>query len=293
MLTGWVGYTDSNNDGEDDSYVEIGGENSNEFLRNYTDAYFCGDEDDGHAKKNKWIKTWRPSEYDAEDEDNDEYWYSIDKNGKVYIPSNSDANKVASGQKYKLTDATLEAKDYYDIIVKKNVNSKSYFFNEDGEMLSKFIEIDEAGAKSGLTTGMYYFGGDDDGSMKTGFQSIKDDNGDTYKFYFENKSGTNKGVGITGNKPGYLYYKGLLIKADDYKYQLATIDGHTFIVNKNGAIQKNCVDYKEDSDLLFSAKGLTKDDFVTDNTAWKYSLKSGASVTDNITTPIDIHDVMH
>ena len=292
MLTGWVGYTDSNNDGEDDSYVEIGGENSNEFLRNYTDAYFCGDEDDGHAKKNKWIKTWRPSEYDAEDEDNDEYWYSIDKNGKVYIPSNSDANKVASGQKYKLTDATLEAKDYYDIIVKKNVNSKSYFFNEDGEMLSKFIEIDEAGAKSGLTTGMYYFGGDDDGSMKTGSQSIKDDNGDTYKFYFENKSGTNKGVGITGNKSGYLYYKGLLIKADDYKYQLATIDGHTFIVNKNGAIQKNCVDYKEDSDLLFSAKGLTKDDFVTDNTAWKYSLKSGASVTDNITAPIDIHDVM-
>ena len=293
MLTGWVGYTDSNNDGEDDSYVEIGGENSNEFLRNYTDAYFCGGEDDGHAKKNKWIKTWRPSEYDAEDEDNDEYWYSIDKNGKVYIPSNSDANKVASGQKYKLTDATLEAKDYYDIIVKKNVNSKSYFFNEGGEMLSKFIEIDEAGAKSGLTTGMYYFGGDDDGSMKTGSQSIKDDNGDTYKFYFENKSGTNKGVGITGNKPGYPYYKGLLIKADDYKYQLATIDGHTFIVNKNGEIQKNCVDYKEDSDLLFSAKGLTKDDFVTDNTAWKYSLKSGASVTDNITTPINIHDVMH
>ena len=145
---------------------------------------------------------------------------------------------------------------------------------------------------------MYYFGGDNDGSMKTGSQSIKDDNGDTYKFYFENKTGIKKGTGITGNKSGYLYFKGLLIKADDYKYQLATITDengveHKFIVNRNGSIQKNCVEYKEDNDILFSAKGLTKTDFVTDNNSdWKYSLKEGKNVTDNITTPIDIYEVM-
>lgn len=51
--------------------------------KKFADVYFCGDEDDGHAKKNKWFKTWRPSEYDAEDDDNDQYWYSIDKNGKL------------------------------------------------------------------------------------------------------------------------------------------------------------------------------------------------------------------
>ena len=39
--------------------------------KKFADVYFCGDEDDGHAKKNKWFKTWRPSEYDAEDDDND------------------------------------------------------------------------------------------------------------------------------------------------------------------------------------------------------------------------------
>ena len=140
----------------------------------------------------------------------------------------------------------------------------------------------------------YFFDGE--GQMLTGWVGYTDANADgeddSYKFYFENKSGTTKGVGITGNKSGYLYYKGLLIKADDYKYQLATIDGHTFIVNKNGAIQKNCVDYKEDSDLLFSVKGLTKDDFVTDNSQWKYSIAAGKTVTDNITTPINIHEVM-
>lgn len=69
--------------------------------KKFADVYFCGDEDDGHAKKNKWFKTWRPSEYDAEDDDNDQYWYSIDKNGKVYIPSQSNASKLAYGVKYK------------------------------------------------------------------------------------------------------------------------------------------------------------------------------------------------
>ena len=84
MLTGWVARTDA-----DSEYQEIGGEDSTEWLKSYKagDVYFCGDEDDGHAKKNKWYKTWRPNQYDAADEDNDEYWYYIDKNGKVYIPS--------------------------------------------------------------------------------------------------------------------------------------------------------------------------------------------------------------
>ena len=82
-------------------------------------------------------------------------------------------------------------------------------------MLSQFIEVsaDNLGADSGLKAGMYYFGGDDDGSMKTGSQSVKDDNGDSYKFFFENKTtGNTKGLGITGNKSGYLYFKGLLIR---------------------------------------------------------------------------------
>ncbi|MCB6991089.1 hypothetical protein LI187_11400, partial [bacterium 210820-DFI.6.38] len=197
---------------------------------------------------------------------------------------------------------TLEAQNDGATIefTKKNVNSKSYFFNQDGEMLSQFIEVsaNDLGADSGLKAGMYYFGGDDDGSMKTGSQSVKDDNGDSYKFFFENKTtGNTKGLGITGNKSGYLYFKGLLIKADDYKYQLATITDengveHTFIVNKNGSIQKNRVDYKEDNEVLFTTKNLPKDAFVTDSTAWKYSLKDGLTVEDDITTPIDIYDVM-
>ncbi|MEI3180435.1 MAG: hypothetical protein V8S93_07715 [Lachnospiraceae bacterium] len=66
MLTGWVA-----KDTDSDAYLEIGDENSNYYLNELV-MYI---RDDGHAKKNKWFKTWRPSEYDAADEDNDEYWY--------------------------------------------------------------------------------------------------------------------------------------------------------------------------------------------------------------------------
>ena len=264
MLTGWVGFTgaDVAQDGKNYKYEEIGGENSKEQLSNYTDVYFCGDEDDGHAKKNKWYKTWRPEQYDAADEDNDQWWYWIDKNGKVYIPSTSDATKVATAYKYQLKDAALEIKNGGDTykVTKKKVNSKDYFFNENGEMLSDFIHVKHPG--SGLLADeVYYLGGSNDGSMKSGSQSVKDDNGDTYKFYFENKSGASKGTGVTGNKNGYLYNKGLLITADDYKYQLAEVLGAQFIVNANGTIQHGNVEYKEDGDVLIDTrKVVDKDD---------------------------------
>ena len=70
---------------------------------------------------------------------------------------------------------------------------------------------------------MYYFGGSGDGSMKTGSQTIKDDNGDSFKFYFGTKdnstTGEVKGKGVTGNKNNKLYYMGHLVAAEDYKYQ--------------------------------------------------------------------------
>lgn len=294
MLTGWVAKSNS-------EYAEIGDENSTEKLSDYKggDVYFCGDEDDGHAKKNKWFQTWKPSEYDEADEDNDQWWYYIDKNGKVYIPSDSNA---AVGYKYKLEDASLAKKNDgnpYNI-TKKKVNSKDYFFNENGEMLSQFIEVKTGNGD--LSEGMYYFGGANDGSMKTGAQTVKDDNGDTYKFYFGTKSSgaEKKGVGITGNKSNKLYYKGLLLTADDYKYQVATVEingtNYQFIVNANGAIQHSNVEYKEDGDVLIDTranaeKKLEKAEFQTADGLTKYSYVKGN--LDNKVEEIDVKKVMH
>ena len=134
-------------------------------------------------------------------------------------------------------------------------------------MVNNFIHVveaykdskDPAKAKNKIDLGMYYFGGSNDGSMKTGSQTIKDDNDDSFKFYFGTKDSATekKGVGITGNKNNKLYYEGHLVAAEDYKYQPVKVLGATFIVNQNGSIQHSNVEYKEDGDVLINAKNET------------------------------------
>ena len=50
----------------------------------------------------------------------------------------------------------------------------------------------------------YYFGGSEDGAMKTNKANITID-GDSFNFYFE-KSGSNKGAGVTGEKDDKYYF---------------------------------------------------------------------------------------
>ena len=278
MLTGWVG-GDLNADGKYE-YREIGEENSTTNLSDsdVDVAYYClYDEDkaDGHVQENKWVKTWRPEDAYEEDEDDDKYWYWLEKDGKVYIPAWKDNNAgdfVGIAYKYNLGDGALEVKNDGEAfsIAKKKINSKDYFFNKDGEMVNNFIHVKEAyidrtdasKPKAKIDLGMYYFGGSDDGSMKTGSQTSKDDNGDSFKFYFGTKDSTTekKGVGITGNKNNKLYFEGHLVAAEDYKYQPVKVLGATFIVNQNGSIQHSNVEYKEDGDVLINAKNETNAD---------------------------------
>ena len=293
MLTGWVAEFDNKTaDKDDDYYIEIDGETESYAVNdaNIADVYYClYDEDkaDGHVQKNKWIKTWRPEDAYDEDEDDDKFWYWIEKDGKVYVPENSDADAY----KYALGDGALEIKNsgYQFGIAKKKINSKDYFFNMSGEMVNNFIDVVNTKDTKVIDLGMHYFGGSDDGSMKTGSQSIMDDNGDTFKFYFGTKnSGTEKkGVGITGNKNNKLYYMGHLVAAQDYKYQTVDFDVNgngvesTFIVNQNGSIQHSAVEYKEDGDVLIDAKTL-KAEYNTTTGADKYSVKDTNKLIVNV-----------
>ncbi len=154
--------------------------------------------------------------------------------------------------------------------------------------------------------GLYYFGDKDDGEMKTGSKTVRDENGDSYRFYFgtENdpKTGEKKGAGFTGNHGNKLYYQGLLIQAEDYRYQTAEIDGHTFIVSQSGSIQRNDTEYKEDGEVLIDAKpqraadgtDLYRIEFVTEENQWRYSIDEEASVGSlkDYTDGIDVTEVM-
>ena len=121
--------------------------------------------------------------------------------------------------------------------------------------------------------------------MKTGAETIKDDNLDSFKFYFETK-GENKGVGITGNKSNKLYYMGHLVAAQEYRYQPVEIDGYTFIVNSHGTNQHSNVQYKEDGDVLIDASKLEKEDFVTEG--WnKYAVRNDNDAMSRLVIKVD------
>ena len=162
MLTGWVAGMDTDKDGKVDAYREIDGEedaiagNYNKDGEKVIDVYYClYDEDkaDGHVQKNKWIKTWKPEEAFDEDEDDDKYWYWVEKDGKVFIPEKADAVV----RKYALGDATLEPKNSGNQfrIGKKKINSKDYFFNMEGEMVNNFIYVTETADSKSINKGMH------------------------------------------------------------------------------------------------------------------------------------------
>ena len=130
----------------------------------------------------------------------------------------------------------------------KTIKGKKYAFRTDGRMINglKFIQKDANGNITDVkaddddnynfdteddfiknATGYYaangyncyYFGGGEDGAMKTNKTNITID-GDSFNFYFE-KSGSNKGAGLTGEKDDKYYLAGMLVKAgSDEKYQV-------------------------------------------------------------------------
>ena len=322
MLTGWVAGKNDNPADKNSKmlYEEIGNEDSQEELSKWVKSnsedeaeyavYYCMyDEDkaDGHIQKNKWRNLWAPQDAYEEDEDEDKFWYWIDKDGKVYIPGYNDI--IATGIEYELGDGAMDEGKQFNFAMKK-INSKDYFFNEEGEMVSDFVSVVASKKNQDnnlyIENGMYYFGGSNDGSMKTGSQTVKDDNGDSFKFYFgtkdNNTTGEVKGKGVTGNKNNKLYYMGHLVAAQDYKYQPVFMDvagkGEevTFIVNQNGSIQHSALEYKEDGDILIDAK---KNSVVfktknTDSKTWdKYSVdyEKGGNLILNV-EDIDERDVM-
>lgn len=276
MLTGWIAaLTDSNaktyyeeiweNDEDLDGYYDT-------QLYNFKDneVYFA--KEDGHMKKNGWISAYNNVEFGADDSDNDEYWFYINSTGKVYIP---DGEAAFSATRYDFDDADEESwaeafsKDNYQtydggmMVTSKKINSKTYWFDQNGQMMSNFVMDNETGL-------MYYFGGWNDGARKDGSQSINDDNGQSYRFYFATDDKTSdyyyNAAGINGAKNGKLYENGMLVKATDDKYELKTVtikvvDGEdieaSFIVNKSGTIQSSAKEYEEDDDVLIDATEAT------------------------------------
>ena len=194
--------------------------NSNAKTAQYSKLwrYFNSVEDGSRVSKG-WFKVVA-AEYMNYDKNNDDEdaWYYADGSGNLY------------------------AGEF------KTIKGKKYAFRQDGRMISglKFIKKDTNGNITDVkgddddnynfdteddfiknATGYYaqnnydcyYFGGGEDGAMKTNKTNITID-GDSFNFYFE-KSGSKKGAGLTGEKDDKYYLAGMLVKAgSDEKYQV-------------------------------------------------------------------------
>jgi len=258
MLDGWVAKVSS---GSDSEYMEIDDEDDDWHISNpdFEAVYYCGGSSDGHMKKNKWIHQLAP--WDDGGEDEDKNWYWIKKNGEVFrATAAASSSNAYTGTKYDFEEGKLTLADDEDqfkdkLVEKLNINGKYYYFDKDGAMINGFAMLEGY---------MYYFGGDNDGAMKTGSQNVRDDTDETYKFYFGTKT-SNKGQGVSKKQGGKLYYYGMLIEADDYKYEVVFVPeagdlpDRYYIVNQNGSIQHSAKEYKEDDVIVIDASDVTFD----------------------------------
>lgn len=133
----------------------------------------------------------------------------------------------------------------------RTVNSKSYGFNEYGEMLTGLhklnvedkvilaygeIESEDDLPEGGDEWGVYFFN-EESGEMRTGTQTIELD-GETYTYYFKT-SGSDKGRGVNRIDGNYIYDNGRRLKAESgTKYQVVTYDGIEYLVNTSGVLAK-------------------------------------------------------
>ena len=273
MLSGWVVVTSDSNCEEIWVEDETTNVTLSQVISEGSDVYFCGDEEDGHAKKGRWFMTYANTDYGMDDTDNDEFWFYAESNGKVYVPTEGSAASAA--QEYDLDDVTAQnaedgkiendsrfsADDAHALAAEKKLNGEYYLFNQDGQMLYGFIEMDGE---------VYYYGGSNDGAKKDGSFTVTDDCGETVKCYFATETtstGYVDNAGVNGAKNGKLYAFGVLVKAEDAKYEMKTVSGNCFIVNKSGSIQSDTSVYKEDGEELFGSQTFTyvKDKGVTYN----------------------------
>ena len=122
---------------------------------------------------NTWVKV--VNEEQDEDDDPAEYrYYYMQSNGKAYKGNGNNLSK-------------------------KTIDGKQYAFDEDGKMLYGWVKTDGtmANGEDEWQDAYYYFGGWEDGSLKTGWQKItvhdpSSDKDDDYDYWFNFKANGKK-----------------------------------------------------------------------------------------------------
>ena len=131
-------------------YLDSDGEMAIDQLIEDGDNYYYVDIN-GVMASNQWVAI--ENEDAGEDDEPEHYWYYFQANGKAL--TNGDNDKVSL----------------------KTINGKKYAFDDEGKMLFGWVDDDSAERidntdGDGFKDADYYFGGEDDGAMTTGWLQI-------------------------------------------------------------------------------------------------------------------------
>lgn len=265
MNAGWVTEATVSNASKKDGGSQGIATYSNTFM-NYSTP------EDGARHTKGWFKT-TPGYYLQKNkyEDGSDYWYYADNNGKLV----TNEIKTINGKKYAFDEygrmitgfvvlqmeGNAAGSGYSTKNIVQKVDDENAYDTEDN--FDAFVAANQATFTSGeLRT--YFFGGSDDGSMKTGKQSVELD-GEKLTFEFE-KNGSNKGAGIIGMDDHKFYIGGKLATADnDNKIEVVVLDSNNKLISKQ-SVEDALATYgdggkqvkKSNGDLDYTEYKLTK-----------------------------------
>ncbi len=245
MQTGWIFFEeDVNNPDNGDvwSYFDSRGRR----IDNQTDKKIDGKYYtfiDG-AMQTGWVKTGNATasnadgsatdlllsnyqHYSTEDGSRSEGWMELEGIEGIHNIDESYWFYLKNGKPHAASNHSLEL---------FTIDSKKYCFNEKGVMQTglKNITLEDG------TTANFYFGEEGEGgAMKTGKQTIYDEeSGDSFTWFFYT-DGSKKGQGLHGIYDNAVYVQGKRQDAnEDLRYAPAVLDDVSYLVNTKGSLQK-------------------------------------------------------
>ena len=267
LTNAWLNISVHDEDNEDDTepaywfYFSAGGKKTTDQQKTINSKKYLFDENG--AAQSGWIQndetgSWQY--YGSEDDCSLKTgWFETVPDEDLHAEANSDETSYW----YYATSSNAIATSQI-----KTINSKTYAFNEYGEMLTglyklkvenktitEYAEIDTEddlpqGEDDGW--GVYLFH-ETNGDMRTGTQTVELD-GENYTYYFDT-AGSDKGHGINGIEGNYIYDNGKRLKAESgTKYQVVTYDGEDYLVNTSGVLAKKKTNVT-DSDGIYYCTG--------------------------------------